>query len=102
MNGWPTPPEPTARDNVGNALIRVEAEFSGEPSPPPAKASDRLRLSTLADVKRQMRLVYIEARNGTLATAEAGKLIWMLDRLGNLIADVDLEQRVEKLESERG
>lgn len=100
MSGWPNPPVATPPDNVGNALVLADADFSGAPLPP--KASDRLRLSTLADVKRQMRLVYIEARNGTLPTAEAGKLIWMLSTLGNMIADVDLEKRVTELEGGRG
>lgn len=100
MSGWPNAPKGAASDNVGKALILADADFSGEPPPP--KASDRLRLSSLADVKRQMRLVYIEARNGTLPTAEAGKLIWMLSTLGNMIADVDLEKRVAELEGGRG
>ena len=95
--GWLTPPQSTALANAETHPMAVNSETSDDPIP---KASSRLRLSTVADVKRQMRLIFIEARNGELATAEASRYIWMLDRLANLIADKELEERISQLESE--
>lgn len=96
-NGWSNPPQATQNGNVGMALVPVNPEVPAEPSPSP-KASNRLRLSTLADCKREIRRLYIDARNGELPTAEAGKFVWMISTLANLIADNELEERLERLE----
>lgn len=98
MSGWPTAPKDTRPDNVGTELIAGSSDVAEEPAP---KASQRLRLSSLADVKRQIRLVYIEARNGEMATGEATRFVYILTQLANLIADADLERKVSRLEGER-
>ena len=46
--------------------------------------------------------LYIEIRNGKLASSEASRLVYLLSTLANLIADSDLETRLEKLEKGRG
>ena len=97
-SGWPSSPQNTASANVGTNPLAVNGEILTDPIP---KASARLRLSTVADVKRQMRLIFIEARNGDLATSEANRYNLMLDRLANLIGDAELENRISALELDR-
>jgi hypothetical protein len=96
-SGWPSPPPTTANGNPASALVPANGEIVATPSPSPV-ASNRLRLSTIADCKREIRRLYIGARNGELSSAEAGKLVWMISTLANLIADHDLEARLERLE----
>lgn len=96
-NGWLNPPQATENGKSGTAIVRVNGEIVENPPPPP-KASNRLRLSTIADCKREIRRLYISARNGELSSAEAGKLVWMISTLANLIADHDLETRLGALE----
>jgi hypothetical protein len=96
MSGWPDPRHATEIGNSGTALVPVKGEIMDDPSP--RKASNRLRLSTIADCKREIRRLYIAARNGELSSAEAGKLVWVISTLANLIADHDLETRLERLE----
>lgn len=67
-------------------------------SPTPLPVSPRLRLSTIADCKREIAKLYREVRRGELLSTEAGKLVWMLNILANLIADHDLEARLDALE----
>ena len=72
---------------------------------PPAtssKVSPRLRLNTIADVKREYRRLYVEARNGQITSGDASKLGYLLQALANLIADNDLEARLHALESRPG
>ena len=72
---------------------------------PPAtgsKVSPRLRLNTIADVKREYRRLYVEARNGQITSGDASKLGYLLQALANLIADSDLEARLDALETQRG
>lgn len=97
-NGWPSPPQDTEPANVGINPLVVNGEILADPTP---KASSRLRLSSIADVKRQIRLVYIEARNGELPSSEASRFVYILTQLANLIADQQLEERVEALENGR-
>lgn len=98
VSGWPNAPEPTLPANAGAEIIPVFGDIASDPTP---KASSRLRLSSLADVKRQLRLIFIEARNGELATGEATRLTYILTQLANLIADNELAERVSRLESGR-
>lgn len=97
-SGWPDPPKYTIDDNVGMKVVPLKGEIVADPAP---KVSSRVRLSSLADVKRQIRLVYIEARNGELASGEASRFVYILTQLANLIADNELANRVETLENER-
>lgn len=96
-DGWPNPPQATQNGNGGMALVPVNPEVPAEPSPSP-KASARLRLNTIADCKREIRRLYIDARNGDISSGEAGKFVWMISTLANLIADHELEDRLSRLE----
>ena len=97
MSGWPKPPQVAENGNAGTALVTVNRALPSTPSPSPS-ASSRLRLSTIADCKRDMRRSYIAARNSEMSISDAGKFVWMLSTLANLIADHDIEDRLEALE----
>lgn len=97
MNGWSSA-HSTAEN--GTLLIAQEprkASVSSLPSPP--TISPRLRLSTIGDCKREIAKLYREVRRGELASTEAARLVWMLNTLANMIADHELEARVEALET---
>ena len=91
QNGWPGWGQPTVNPSVNDT-----------PPPPKAEVSSRLRLNTIADVKREYRRLYVEARKGTISTGDASKLGYLLQALANLIADSDLEARLDALESRQG
>ena len=69
-----------------------------DPLPTPKIAARRL--NSIREVRREMSRVYCEARNGTLRTDVATRLIYMLTALSTLIRDSELEQRVAELEQE--
>ncbi len=66
--------------------------------PPQKAARYRAKLDSLADVKREMAKVYRENRSGLSDTQDATKQIWMLQAIGKIIVDSELEQRIERLE----
>ena len=95
--GWPSiPPDDTVIDHVGNALTVTKPDVIAIATP---KASARLRLSTIADCKREIRRLYIDARNNEISSAEAGRYVWILNTLANLIVDHELEEKLNKLEN---
>jgi hypothetical protein len=61
----------------------------------------RLRLNSLSDVAKEIRKLYRESRAGTLATAEATKLAYLLNMLAGILTASDLEERLAKLETEK-
>ncbi len=89
-NGVPGWGEPSP--NVGNPA---------SPPPTPAKAMARIRLQTLSDVAKEYRKLYREARAGTISTAEASKLGYILNMLAGILTASDLEERLAKLEIEK-
>jgi len=91
QNGWP-----------GWSATGANTDIEDAPPPPGSKVSPRLRLNSIADVKREYRRLYVEARNGQITSGDASKLGYLLQALANLIADSDLEARLHALESRRG
>ncbi len=96
--GWPNPPQTTEN---GEAVEPRTALLVGNPTPSPRGASARLRLSTINDCKREIRRNYIRAQNGEISTTEAGKFVWIISVLANLIESADIEDRLETLEMDR-
>lgn len=96
MNGWPDFPPASDATNGGWGAPPpgTNAAIPETPTPSPAKASRRMRLHTVSDVKRELRRLYVEARNGTIKSADATKLAYLLNMLANLMVDSDLEERV--------
>jgi hypothetical protein len=64
--------------------------------PPPTRRG--IRLNTLKDVRRELARLYRDARSGTIATQDATRLAYLLDRLAHVIEGGLLEQRIEVLE----
>jgi hypothetical protein len=60
----------------------------------------RSRLTCVREVRREMARVYCEAREGSLKTDVATRLVYILTQLSNLIRDSELEGRVQQLEAE--
>ena len=100
-SGWPDPPQNTENSEASQPQHGGTALLVGNPTPSPRGASARLRLSTIGDCKREIRRNYIRAQNGEISTTEAGKFVWIISTLSNLIADAELEDRVSALELDR-
>lgn len=94
---WSDPPSNTGIGWQGTATAPVEPVII-EVTPTPRPVSPRLRLSTIGDCKREIAKLYREVRRGELASTEAGRLVWMLNTLANLISDHDIEDRLTHLE----
>jgi len=58
----------------------------------------RYSLRTLRGVANELASVYREARRGTLDTAEASRLAYLLGGLGKLLQAAELEARITRLE----
>ena len=58
----------------------------------------RAKLDTLQDVKREMGKLYREARSGLIDPQDATKQVWILQAIGKVIVDAELETRIELLE----
>ncbi|HEY8036483.1 MAG TPA: hypothetical protein VIF37_12955 [Methylobacter sp.] len=72
-----------------------------ETLPPQHGQRYRCKLDTLGDVKKEMAKLYRESRSGVLDVQDATKLTWMLQAVGKVIEDSDLEKRIEKLEESK-
>ena len=72
---------------------------SGDGRAPPGRL--RLRLKSADDVRAELGRLYREARAGRVETQDASRMANMLSILGRLIETGDLEQRIERLETQR-
>ena len=99
--GWPNPPQDTGNCEASQPQHGGTALLVGNPSPSPRGSSARLRLSTIGDCKREIRRNYIRAQNGEISTSEAGKFVWIISTLANLISDHEIEDRVTALEMDK-
>lgn len=69
------------------------------PTPPPAAAKRyRCKLSSVADVNREIQRVYREARSNMLDTGNASKLAHILSLIARIHETSDLEARLAALE----
>lgn len=75
-------------------------------SPTPTRKREKfIPLSTLDDVKVELARLYRQAKAGKVETADASRLAFILNSLGRVIVDAELEQRIAMLEQstdERG
>lgn len=73
---------------------------TGLPVPPtPARKREKfIPLSTLGDVKHELAKLYRQTKAGKIETADASRLAFILNSLGRVIVDADLEQRIATLE----
>ena len=59
----------------------------------------RRPLHTLRDVQRQIATIYWDARRGSLEVTKATRLVLILDKLGNIINDGEIEKRLVEIEA---
>lgn len=57
-------------------------------------------LRTIDDIAVEYRRIYRMCRNGQLALPDGKSYCWMLKQLSGLIAESDLEARLERLEDQ--
>jgi hypothetical protein len=70
------------------------------PTPPPPKPKRyRAKLSTVAEVNREIQRVYRECRSGILDTSDGSKLAHILSMIARIHEATDLEARLAKLEA---
>jgi hypothetical protein len=92
------------RQSYGAADATNEGGFvidgaTGLPVPPtPAKREKFIPLSTLDDVKVELARLYRQTKAGKVETADASRLAFILNSLGRVIVDAELEQRIAALE----
>ena len=55
-------------------------------------------MDTLQNVKSEMAKVYRESRSGLIDLQDATKQVWILQAIGKVIVDAELEKRIELLE----
>ena len=72
--------------------------LTGEVIDYPRHKRYRAKLDTLQDVKREMGKLYREARSGLIDPQDATKQVWILQAIGKVIVDAELETRIELLE----
>ena len=90
----------------------IAQQFKGVLSQPPAEIKSidgelveyipkryRVKLDTLQDARREMAKVYREARSGLIDNQDATKQIWMLQAIGKVIVDSDIEKRIDAFEN---
>lgn len=58
----------------------------------------RCRLQSVGDVNRELAKLYREARSNIINVSDASKLANILSTIGRIMADSDLEARIEALE----
>lgn len=72
---------------------------TGLPVPPtPTKREKFIPLSTLNDVKVELARLYRQAKAGKVETSDASRLAFILNSLGRVIVDAELEARIQQLE----
>ena len=67
---------------------------TGKPDPTP----DRVKLSTLRDIRLEMSRVYRSVKRGKLEESQATKRVYILAEIGKIITVAELEKRVIELE----
>ena len=77
-----------------NSSVTIDGT-TGQPDPTPP----RIKLSSIEDVRREMATIYREARAGRVDIGDAGRLAYILAGIGKMIEIVELEKRLEKLET---
>lgn len=64
----------------------------------PTPVSERLRLSTIKECRRELAKVYTDTRRGIISPQDGTRLTYILTALSNIIRDSELEERIKKLE----
>ena len=57
------------------------------------------KLDSVGAIRREMGVVYREGRQGKITPTDMNKFVWALRTLADLILNIEIEGRVEALES---
>lgn len=72
---------------------------TGLPVPPTRSKREKfIPLATLDDVKVELARLYRQTKAGRVASSDASRLAFILNSLGRVIVDAELEQRIQQLE----
>jgi hypothetical protein len=97
MAGWPSFSQ-TAESGQAEGPVTAET-CAPQFEPTPGKlASPRLKLGSIADIKRELARLYREARREEISTQTATRLAYLLNMMAQLIESAELEKRVMALE----
>ena len=66
----------------------------------PEPGGDRIKLSTLRDIRLEMSRVYRSVKRGKLEESQATKRVYILAEIGKIITVAELEKRVIDLEAQ--
>lgn len=72
---------------------------TGDAEATPAPRRYRCRLQSVGDVSRELGRIYREARSGIIPVEHASKYANILSIIGRIMADSELENRIEALEA---
>lgn len=92
--GWPS----LAPSNSDKPVTGTTSIIHVLPTPPKKKF---IRLGTLRQVRFELADIYRAARNGQIDASDATKLTYILQVIGNMIVEGQLESRVENLEKKQ-
>jgi hypothetical protein len=84
---------------TGAAESGTDWELVGSPTPTQRISARRLPLDSLEATRREMSRVYREMRSGSLPSHEGTKLVYVLSKIGELLTIVQIERRIDALET---
>ncbi|MGH8320547.1 MAG: hypothetical protein ACRESI_01195 [Gammaproteobacteria bacterium] len=94
--------KPPPQDNTGTPPKRTrgksQAQAPDSAKPKPAPKRRKFHLTSLRSVRRELGVLYWEARNKEIPLENAAKLTYILTSIAKVLVDSDLEKRVDKLE----
>lgn len=96
--GWPSYPQGAENGQAAWGQPLANPAPVVEPSPLARKPSPRLKLETVAHVRRELARIYREARREEIPLKAATSLAYLLEVLSRQIERSDLEKRIEALE----
>lgn len=104
-NPWPVAAPKNANNGgwIEPETPALPAVVKATPTPKAKKpASMRLRLENVRDCRRELKRLFIAARNEEITTQTATRLAYILDLSSRMIERSELEQRIEALEAQGG
>src|SRR4051794_9513520 len=94
-----TTPGPDRRHSSANSVRRNSPPASDIPEKPPSTKRVRYRITSQADIARQLRKIFIAISNGELTADEGLKRARVLRNLADTITTSNLEKRLEAIEN---
>lgn len=83
---------------MSHPIADIHDETADSAATPAPVRRYRAKLDTVGNVSKELAKLYREARSGIIDVSDASKLANILAIMSRIIADSDLEQRIEILE----